>query len=281
MRKKILAVLTSVALMVAMFVSLPGVKAWADDDVFVTNNNAAGGVSVWVQALDQAVSSGTILAGSIFVKINDNPAVLNNIANYATVIETNGIETIYRFTKNANFKCTGVTIEFTPGAGGAGEVDGSTVAGPTADQIAWAQYHDHAHNSNDTGFGFIVTTPVSEYSDGWEVYGCPECGYKEYSSPISAFDFFNDVTAERIRAAKPGQTIQIEAGQWISFQKVLIDALKIKADDITVVIRYKYQGKLWTLTIPRGTDYSNVPDDNCVGLVNLGGCLNQEAVAKY
>ncbi len=126
-----------------------------------------------------------------------------------------------------------------------------------------------------------MTNPVSEFSDGEEAWGCPECGYFEYRSPISAYDFFNSITAVRLRAAKPGQTIHIEAGQWVSFSKEVIDLMKARQDDITTEIVYNSNKKLSTLTIPRGTDYSNVPEDKYTGIDYLAYCLGIVPVPKF
>nr|MCR4787403.1 hypothetical protein [Lachnospiraceae bacterium] len=150
----------------------------------------------------------------------------------------------------------------------------------TEEMLANAAYHDHANNGNDAKFSFIVTTPVSEYSDGVEAWGCPECGYVEYSGPISAYDFFNDTTARKLKVAQAGQTIHIDARQWVSFSKEVIDAMRARQDDITIELVYNSNGQLSTLTIPRGTDFSEVPEDKYTGMDFLALKLNIAPVPK-
>ncbi len=287
--KSIVAILTSLALVLAMFVALPGVKTWADT---YTHNIAYdnGGWRIWGDGFpNTGATTGTIPAGAIVgisnTSLNDG-ATLQGIANFSQGVETDNIGggqagILYTLTSPVNFSIDGNNIIFTAGAAAATEGEGSGAGvGFTPEQIAWAQYHDHAHNSNDAGFGFIVTTPVSEYSDGVEAWGCPECGYFEYRSPISAYDFFNGITTSRFNAAQPGQTITIEAGQWVSFHKSVIDALR-KNREITTNIIYKSNGVLSTLTIPRGTDFSNVPEDKYMGIDYLAYCLGIVPVPKF
>lgn len=285
--KSIIAILMSLVLVAVMFVALPGVNSWAAAKTFVTNEDAETNVAVWDSVTKGQSYSGTISAGDTFIVQTASGWDVSGIENYATLVKNGGGEAVYMWNKNVSFQCSGKKISFLAAAGGAvakeeenKPKEEDTTPQYTAAQIAWAQYHDHAHNSNDAGFGFIVTTPVSEYSDGVEAWGCPECGYIEYRSPISAYDFFNGITTSRFNAAKPGQTITIEAGQWVSFHKSVIDALR-KNREITTNIIYKSNGKLSTLTIPRGTDFSNVPEDKYMGIDYLAYCLGIVPVPKF
>lgn len=290
--KKILALVVSISMVLIAFLPASSVKALAEP--YTHNVAFDAGWHVYDNGAMMG-NSGTIPAGAIVGVSNYNleqGVTLDGIANFSTAGEYAGGR-LYTLTSPVNFSINGNVVQFTPGAGAAGgdaegsrvvaggDAEGSgVVAGPTDAQIAWAQYHDHAHNSNDTGFTFIVTTPVTEYSDGVEAWGCPECGYIEYRSPISAYDFFNGITTSRFNAAKPGQTITIEAGQWVSFHKSVIDALR-KNREITTNIIYKSNGVLSTLTIPRGTDFSNVPEDKYTGIDYLAYCLGIVPVPKF
>ena len=57
-----------------------------------------------------------------------------------------------------------------------------------------------------------------------------------------------------INAAKAGQTITFEFGEWNSFPKSFMAKLVDKsAQNVTFVFKYKWNHKLQTITIPAGT----------------------------
>ena len=292
--KSIIAVLTSVVLATVMIISVPGVTTWADSvfDTATHHFSEHGGVAeVWDDANGrQMPSTGTIPAGSV-IAVSDTCGCA--ILGWDGLAEENicADGRTYTLTRNVSYSVADTNVSLAEGpAGGAsaagesaagGDAEGNgVVAGPTAAQIAWAQFHDHAHNGNTGGFVWEQTVATTEYSDGEVIYRCPECGYIERTTGGDAYDFFNDSFIRQVRVGKPGQTITIEAGQWISFNKALIDALRNNRE-ITTNIIYKSNGVLSTLTIPRGTDFSNVPEDKYTGIDYLAYCLGIVPVPKF
>ena len=96
---------------------------------------------------------------------------------------------------------------------------------------------------------------ATETTDGLEGTYCKTCGAIKESTPISAYVFsLNKVATEKINAAKPGQTITFEFGEWNSFPKSFMEKLISKsAQNITFVFHYKWNHVKQEITIPAGT----------------------------
>lgn len=151
----------------------------------------------------------------------------------------------------------------------------------TEAQRAYAEYHDHAHNGNFENFTWSVVSEATEYSDGLEVYKCPDCGYVHYTVPISAFLKFNRTDAEKLNKAPRNGMVTIDAGQWISFHRMVIDAWKTRPD-VTLAINYTYKHEPYRLTIPAGTDLSSVirDDEQFVGFLAISTRTDIPATAR-
>lgn len=95
-------------------------------------------------------------------------------------------------------------------------------------------------------------TPIS---DGLEGTYCRTCGTVRESHPISAYEYsLNDYAEPKINAAKFGQDITFDFGEWNSFPKSFMEKLVAKsAQGVTFVFKYKWNHKLQTITIPAGT----------------------------
>ena len=95
-------------------------------------------------------------------------------------------------------------------------------------------------------------TPIS---DGLEGTYCKTCGAIKESHIITAYEYaLNNYALPKINAAKSGQTITFEFGEWNSFPKSFMEKLVEKsAQNVTFVFKYKWNHKLQTITIPAGT----------------------------
>ena len=274
--KALIAAVAILSLTITFFSSLSSVKAWADSIWDTCTHHVAvdpgsGTGEVWSEATGK-LSSGTVIAsGSIIGAGTGNGAVIVGLDALSTKSSVSDGD-LYTLTSAVTFSVSGTTITFTASAAtpAAGSSDVPALISE-AQRAFWAQ-HDHARNGNTDGFTWTVTAEATEYSDGQEIFACPDCGYILYTSPISAYDIFNRNYAQRIRKASSGQTITINAGQWVSFQKMLVDEMK-KRPDVTFVINFKYKNQKYTLTIPAGTDYSTVEDSDYKGLLYLAGEL--------
>ena len=122
-----------------------------------------------------------------------------------------------------------------------------------------------------------TSTPVSHtHSYAWEdgkeateddngemIYRC-SCGEVLYRVPTSAYNVFNRNTAEKIKNAKQGATVKIETSRWISFHKMVMQALADRPD-VSLEVSFldgEYKGNRVFFTIPAGTDTLSLLDEN-------------------
>ena len=116
--------------------------------------------------------------------------------------------------------------------------------------------------------------PADEEQDGEEVYICRKCGDVKYRVPISAYYIFNIRSSEKIRNAPQGATVEIETHMWISFHKMVMQALADRLD-VSLEVSFldgEYKGNRVSFTIPAGTDTLSLLDDNgFAGFLYLAG----------
>ena len=90
-------------------------------------------------------------------------------------------------------------------------------------------------------------------ADGLEGEVC-SCGAMKNIQPISAMVYaLNTYANSLINAAKPGQTITFEFGEWNSFPKSFMEKLVEKnGQNVTFVFHYKWNHVKQEITIPAG-----------------------------
>ncbi len=117
-------------------------------------------------------------------------------------------------------------------------------------------------------------------TDGEMRYQCTKCGMIQTRVPISAYYIFNKETTEKIRAAKQGETVKIETRRWISFHKMVAEALA-ERKDVTVEVSFLdqgHKGNPYTFTIPAGTDLTPLFDESgFAGFMYLGNKFGMTA----
>ncbi len=99
--------------------------------------------------------------------------------------------------------------------------------------------------------------------DGEMRYQCRICGDIQTRVPITAYYIFNKETTEKIRRAKQGETVKIETARWISFHKMVMEALA-ERPDVTLEVSFLdegHKGARKSFTIPAGTDTKSLVDD--------------------
>jgi hypothetical protein len=126
---------------------------------------------------------------------------------------------------------------------------------------------DHTHN-------FIwETIDATEDTDGELRYQCEGCGEIQTRVPLTAYNVFNQNATEKIRSAKKDATVKIETSKWISFHKMVMEALA-ERPDVTLEISFLdegHKGKRCTVVIPKGTDAISLVDKNgFTGFLYLG-----------
>ena len=87
--------------------------------------------------------------------------------------------------------------------------------------------------------------------DGELVYKCTKCGHIEARQPLSAEGYCFFAAQKKIKDAKSGQAIEIDLKQWNSIPKSFFEELA-KRRDITTVIRFVYNHKVYEFMIARG-----------------------------
>ena len=251
-------------------------------DVASTHHIVANGGVAEVWAGGQKLgSSGTIPANSIIV-IGNGTVAPDNLETFSTQTPLDD-GTVYTLTSAVNYSVDGLNVHFTPGTDAGTSDAGSEPSEPqyTEAQRAYAAYHDHAHNGNFGGFVWKTAVNASDYSDGIEEYRCPDCGYVLYSIPASAFSVFNRNLSVRIQKAPKNTTISIKAGQWISFHRMVIEAMQSRPD-LTYELEYTYNHTPYILTIPAGTDLSGIlkAEDNYAGFLQIAAATKLIPVTK-
>lgn len=111
-----------------------------------------------------------------------------------------------------------------------------------------------APSSHTHDFRWQTITEPTKDSDGLEGEVC-SCGAMRNTQLLSAYGYaLNEYAAPMINAAKPGQTITFEFGEWNSFPKSFMAKLVDKsAQNVTFVFKYKWNHETQTITIPAGT----------------------------
>lgn len=107
----------------------------------------------------------------------------------------------------------------------------------------------HTHN-----FQWQTITEPTKDADGLEGEVC-SCGATRNTQPLSAYGYaLNNYAVPMINAAKSGQTITFEFGEWNSFPKSFMEKLVEKnGQNVTFVFHYKWNHQKQGITIPAGT----------------------------
>ena len=108
---------------------------------------------------------------------------------------------------------------------------------------------EHVHS-----FTWQTITEPTKDADGLEGEVC-SCGATRNTQPLSAYGYtLNDYATSMINAAKSGQTITFEFGEWNSFPKSFMAKLVDKsAQNVTFVFHYNWNHVKQEITIPAGT----------------------------
>ena len=117
--------------------------------------------------------------------------------------------------------------------------------------------------SHTHSYAWVDVKEATEDDNGEMIYKC-SCGEVLYRVPTSAFNVFNRNTAEKVKNAKQGATVKIETSRWISFHKMVMQALADRPD-VSLEVSFldgEYKGNRVSFTIPAGTDTLSLLDEN-------------------
>ena len=113
-------------------------------------------------------------------------------------------------------------------------------------------------------YEWVEDVAATADSDAKLVYKCKKCGHIDMrmDEANSAYVEFLRESADKITKAGTNATVKIEAKNWTSFQRTVIDALS-KRPDVTLVIEYTAaDNSRHQITIPAGTDLTDFIDAN-------------------
>ena len=102
-----------------------------------------------------------------------------------------------------------------------------------------------------------TVTEATDTQDGREAYRCTRCGHVKAHMEVanSAYAQFNKNAIASIDRAPLNGTVTLRTNMWVSFYDDVIETLKGRPD-VTVVVKYFYEGTHYAMTIPAGADLS-------------------------
>lgn len=120
-----------------------------------------------------------------------------------------------------------------------------------------------SETSNSSGDGcshnyeWETVTEATDTQDGREAYRCTRCGHVKAHMEVanSAYAQFNKNAIASIDRAPLNGTVTLRTNMWVSFYDDVIETLKGRPD-VTVVVKYFYEGTHYAMTIPAGADLS-------------------------
>lgn len=109
---------------------------------------------------------------------------------------------------------------------------------------------EHVHS-----FTWQTISEPTQYADGLEGEVCTICGETRNTKSISAYGYtLNGYAVSMINAAKAGQTVTFEFGEWNSFPKSFMEKIAAKSKEgVTFVFHYNWKHVKQEITIPAGT----------------------------
>jgi len=252
--KMLLGILLSVVMILGLVPGMSLTALAADPNVAISPTN--GGSVRWYEAqvdgTDYYVFTATPEQGYTFVKW--------------TFTSTSSLENPLRLRKNlydggvyTDFTAVFVQDAQTPSGGENSSSDNSSSDNSSSDNSSKSnktESHTHSYSWEDV-------RPATEDENGEMVYRC-SCGEVLYRVPTSAYNVFNRNTAEKIKNAKQGATVKIETSRWISFHKMVMQALADRPD-VSLEVSFldgEYKGNRVSFTIPAGTDTLSLLDEN-------------------
>ena len=162
---------------------------------------------------------------------------------------------------------TGTTTGSTTGTGTSTDTKPATEKTEPAIPV-----HTHSYNWE------TLHEPTEEH-DGEMADICSVCGDIRQRVPITGFYLFQKETMDKIRAAAPNATVEVKTSKWISFHRMVMNALA-ERQDVTLKVSFlegEYRGARKTLTIPAGTDTNALlNEDGYAGFKYLGGLFGLE-----
>lgn len=108
--------------------------------------------------------------------------------------------------------------------------------------------------------------------DGEEWYQCKHCGRVESVQIIPAASYQTARLYEAIGKAQESETVTYDLGNFHTITDTLLTTLQNRSD-VTLVLTFTYQNRCYETTFPKGTDYTELLEDEdfFYGLLGLNG----------
>ncbi|MBR5359519.1 MAG: hypothetical protein IK123_01405, partial [Lachnospiraceae bacterium] len=150
---------------------------------------------------------------------------------------------------NIAVTCTTPAGGADPAAPGAGGGAGAPAIGP------------HSHDDEDN-LEWTTLVEADESNGGYAELRCKKCGEVIDVKWVNAYYIYNINTVKKIEKAPVGGTVLAETDRWVSFHKMVFDALAARPD-VTLNVNYVYDHQKYTMTIPAGkSGLPGVLDEN-------------------
>lgn len=109
---------------------------------------------------------------------------------------------------------------------------------------------------------YVLEKQATPAEDAVQILQCVKCGavLERTLVPNSAYAAFLKETEEVIQNAQPGEIV-IDAGQWISFNREVLETISSRTD-VTLKVHYIYCGEAYEMVIPSGMDVTAFADEN-------------------
>lgn len=108
--------------------------------------------------------------------------------------------------------------------------------------------------------------------DGEEWYQCKHCGRVESVQIIPAASYQTARLYEAVGKAREAETVTYDLGNFHTIADTLLTTLQNRSD-VTLVLTFTYQNRCYETTFPKGTDYTELLEDEdfFYGLLGLNG----------
>ena len=108
---------------------------------------------------------------------------------------------------------------------------------------------------------YELIRPATAERDALMAQQCILCGavIQYVEVPNSAYAAFQQEAIAAIQNARTNEVI-ISSRRWISFHQSVLEAIS-QRPDVTIILRYRYQGEMCEVTIPAGAEVSTLADE--------------------
>jgi len=125
----------------------------------------------------------------------------------------------------------------------------------TSNNSGGSANYTHTHNYN-----WVVDMDASMEKDGEALYRC-SCGDVKYRQPIPASEAYVKKLYGEIRLAAQGATVTFDAKKNSCISDYIIGILAQRSD-VTTTITFEYKNVKYQFTIPAGTDFASLLNDD-------------------